>query len=35
VVAQPCEVKLGARRTISIVCRPFAAQGAKGEAEYP
>jgi hypothetical protein len=27
--------ELGARRTIWIVCGPFAAQGAKGEAEYP
>ena len=27
--------ELGARHTIWIVCGPFAARGAKGEAEYP
>jgi hypothetical protein len=35
VVARPCEACWEARRTIWIVCGHFAAQGAKGEAEYP
>ena len=35
VVARPCEASWEARRTISIVCGPFAVRGAKGEAEYP
>jgi hypothetical protein len=35
VVARPCEASWEARHTIWIVCGPFAAWGAKGEARVP